>query len=87
MAADRNTIRQAIDDLGDLLQQTLGVRHRSRRSLLEHRSAVLVDELDTQAFRRLIDHHLLGQGGDVGIVVDRLVYRFGGMREVAVLCG
>src|SRR5690242_10639777 len=54
-------------------------------ALPEHGAAVLVDELDAQALRRVVDHHLFGEHRDVGIVLDRLVDRFGRRREVAVL--
>ena len=74
-----------IDDLAHGGQQLLGVGHGFGGALLEHGAAVLVDQLDAQALRGLLQHHLMGQIGDVGIVLDRLTDRFGGMGEFAVL--
>ena len=87
MPADRNPVRQTGDDLGDRLQQSLRIGHRIGRARLEHGAAVLIDELNTQPFRRLVDKHLLRQGGDVGIVPDGLMDRLGGMRKLTVFGG
>ncbi len=53
----------------------------SGRALVEHRAAFLVDQLDAQAFGRLVDHDVLRQLGQFRHVLQRLAQRLGGRGE------
>ena len=54
---------------------------------LAGRATKVIDLAGRPALPGLIDNHLLGQLREVWIVLDRLINSFGGVRELAVLCG
>ena len=61
MTGDRDLIRKIANDLCDLGEKQSGLLLHTRASARKHRFACAVDDLDAQAFRRLIDDQMLMQ--------------------------
>ena len=61
MTGDRDLIRKIANDLCDLGEKQSGLLLHTRASARKHRFACAVDDLDAQAFRRLIDDQMFLQ--------------------------
>ena len=85
MAGDGNAIRRRAQRRGDLLDHLAGALIRFLRAFRKHRAAVLIDDLDIEAFLGLLDHDVLGGFGELRHVLQGLAQRRRGERKGAVL--
>ena len=70
MTGQRDPVRHLIEDQPDLAQQVTHVVLDRGAAGVEHRSVLLVDDLDPQPFRGQVQPHLLLQIGQLRIHQD-----------------
>ena len=87
MAGEGDAVGQARGDLGHGAQQDLGPFVGLGRARIEHRAAFLVDQLDAQTLRRLVDQDLLGELGQLRHVLHGLFQRFRGALQGGLFAG
>jgi len=85
VTGDGDTVGQLFDHVGDRHQQSARALVRPCVARIEHRAALLIDDLDAQAFGRLLHDDVARELGDVRHVLHRLADGDLGAAELGVL--